>query len=86
MSVGPIVRSPLTDLTGCLVNHQTYGKCADFELDMMECLEAYGVQRGAKKCDTLIADFQECVGMKKQILRVEVCTTNCLLTQIFLLN
>lgn len=72
MSLGPFFRSPFTDLTGCVINHQTYGKCAEFEMNMMDCLEAYGVNRGVEKCKDLIADFQECAGMKKQILRFTV--------------
>lgn len=72
MSLGPFFRSPLTDLTGCVINHQAYGKCAEFEMDMMDCLEAYGVDKGVIKCKDLIADFQECVGMKKQMLRITV--------------
>lgn len=78
MSLGPFLRSPLTDLTGCVVNHQTYGKCAEFEMDMMDCLEAYGVNKGAVKCKDLIGDFQECVGMKKQMLRFTVTSSNFL--------
>ena len=72
MSLGPFFRSPLTDLTGCLINHQSGGKCAEFEMDMMDCLEAYGMDKGAVKCKDLIADFQECVSQKKQILRMTV--------------
>lgn len=72
MSLGPFLRSPLTDLTGCLINHQTYGRCAEFEMDMMDCLEAYGMDKGAIKCKDLVSDFQECVGSKKQIMRMIV--------------
>lgn len=72
MSLGPFFRSPLTDMTGCVINHQTYGKCAEFEMNMLDCLEAYGVNRGSTKCKDLIADFQECVSMKKQMMRVTV--------------
>lgn len=72
MSMGPFFKSPLTDLTGCVVNHQMYDKCADMEMNVMDCLEAYGIERGLKKCKDLIADFQECAGMKKQQLRLEV--------------
>ncbi|TDG44513.1 hypothetical protein AWZ03_009091 [Drosophila navojoa] len=69
MSLSPFLRLPLTDLTGCLINHQTYDKCGNFEMKMMDCLEAYGMERGKKQCADLIADFQECVGMQKQLLR-----------------
>lgn len=68
----PYLRNPLTDLTGCLVNHQQYGRCGDFEIDMMECLEAYGLEKGRKKCADLIDDFNECHTQRKQLLRFNV--------------
>ncbi|KAI9585760.1 NADH dehydrogenase [ubiquinone] iron-sulfur protein 5 [Glossina fuscipes] len=71
MALTPFFRLPLTDLTGCLVNHQTYDKCGELEMNMMECLEAYGGERGKKMCKDLIDDFGECVNMRKQMLRVE---------------
>lgn len=77
MSLSPFLRLPLTDLTGCLINHQTYDKCGKFEMKMMECLEAYGMERGKKQCADLIADFQECVGMQKQLLRFHVSLQYC---------
>ncbi|XP_017468167.1 PREDICTED: uncharacterized protein LOC108360413 isoform X1 [Rhagoletis zephyria] len=69
MSLGPFLRTPFTDLTGCLINHQTYEKCGKMEMEMMDCLEAYGVERGQKMCADIIADFSECVGVRKQLLR-----------------
>lgn len=72
MSLFPFFRSPFTDLTACMVNHQQYDKCGKFEMKMMECLEAYGMDQGKDKCKLLIEDFQECVGMNKQMLRVHV--------------
>ena len=66
-NVVPYFRSPFTDLTGSLINHQTYGRCEDFEMRMMNCLEAYGAERGRKKCKDLIDDFHECSSLKKQV-------------------
>ncbi|XP_050296671.1 NADH dehydrogenase [ubiquinone] iron-sulfur protein 5 [Anthonomus grandis grandis] len=66
----PFLKSPLTDMSGALVCSQWGGKCADIEMRALECLEAYGVDRGLKKCDTLIKDFDECVYKRKQIQRV----------------
>lgn len=37
----------------------------------LDCLEAYGLERGLKKCDTLIADFRECSLKIKQIKRIQ---------------
>lgn len=34
--------------------------CADIELNMMECLEAYGSKKGLDLCYKYIEDFQEC--------------------------
>jgi len=58
----PFLRNPLSDVTGALYNHQL-SRCAEFEMRMMECLEAYGVNRGQKEseCKALADDFHECV-------------------------
>lgn len=68
----PFIRSPFTDLTAHLVNHQNNGRCADMEMKVMDCMEAYGVDKGTIKCDALIKDFQECTGMEKQLRRFYV--------------
>lgn len=34
--------------------------CADMELNVAECLEAYGVVRGQEKCAKFLEDFKEC--------------------------
>ncbi|KAJ8964679.1 hypothetical protein NQ314_004711 [Rhamnusium bicolor] len=70
MSLSPWLKSPFTDLTGAVVSHQWYGECADFELRALDCLEAYGLDRGLKKCDLLIQDFQECSRKTKQFQRL----------------
>jgi hypothetical protein len=38
-------------------------RCGEFEMRMMECLEAYGVKRGLThpRCEALAGDFKECV-------------------------
>jgi NADH dehydrogenase (ubiquinone) Fe-S protein 5 len=58
----PYLRNPLSDITGSLNNHQM-SKCGEFEMRMMECLEAYGVKRGLThpRCEALAGDFKECV-------------------------
>lgn len=68
----PYIRTPMTDLMGGLYNHQHYGPCGKFELKMMECLEAYGADKGKVKCSDLIDDFNECRKNTKQWLRTEV--------------
>uniref|UniRef100_A0A182R0K2 CHHC U11-48K-type domain-containing protein n=1 Tax=Anopheles farauti TaxID=69004 RepID=A0A182R0K2_9DIPT len=69
MSLGPFFRSPFTDLTASMVNFQQYDKCGELEMASIDCLEAYGTVRGATKCADLLADFQECAFMTKQIAR-----------------
>ncbi|XP_049877143.1 NADH dehydrogenase [ubiquinone] iron-sulfur protein 5-like [Pectinophora gossypiella] len=69
-NLSPFIRSPFTDLTGGLVSHQMYGtQCGPLELQMMECIEFYGLDRGVKKCRCLIEDFKECHTMTKQFGR-----------------
>lgn len=70
--VTPFFRSPFTDLGGAMVNAQHYDKCGPMELKMMECLEAYGLDRGKTKCADIIDDFYECYTMRKQQLRTFV--------------
>ncbi|RZC43074.1 Ndufs5 domain containing protein [Asbolus verrucosus] len=60
MSLSPFFKSPLTDFSGAVVSHQWGGRCANLELKALDCLEAYGLDRGVKVCESLILDFQEC--------------------------
>ncbi|GAB0093947.1 uncharacterized protein DMENIID0001_091400 [Sergentomyia squamirostris] len=69
MSSQPFFRNIFTDVTAAIPNTQHYHKCAEFEINMMECLEAYGTDVGRVKCANLIHDFQECVLQRKQLLR-----------------
>lgn len=85
MSFGPFFRSPFTDLTGSLVNAQQYDKCGAYEMQVMDCLEAYGTERGKTKCQNLIEDFGECVGMRKQMLRFYVSNSIRKLIETFLI-
>lgn len=67
--LSPYFRSPFTDIFGSMINHQQYGRCTRFEMNMMECLEAYGLDKGKVKCVDLIDDFNECQNLTKQYLR-----------------
>ncbi|GLG96986.1 Protein of unknown function [Gryllus bimaculatus] len=71
MSLIPFFRNPITDLTGSLVSRQHFEKCGEFEMRMLQCLEAYGMDRGKQKCADLIEDFSECQTKWKQVLRVD---------------
>lgn len=68
--LSPPFRTPFTDLTGCVISHQWHGKCKDFEMRAIDCLEAYGLNRGLEKCNDLIEDFKECGLRQKREARM----------------
>lgn len=72
MASQPFLRNIFTDMTGAIPNAQHYDKCGAMELRMMECMEAYGLQRGLGKCEALYADFKECFTQQKQRARFMV--------------
>lgn len=69
MSISPFIRSPFTDITGGLISHQMLGRCQKEEMRYMDCLEAYGLERGKKKCDIYYDDYRECHTYTKQFKR-----------------
>lgn len=69
MSISPYIRSPFTDLTGGMVSHQMLGRCQKEEARYMDCLEAYGLERGKVKCQHVYGDFHECSTLTKQFKR-----------------
>lgn len=70
LNITPIIKTPFTDLVGNIGHHQYYGRCADFEMKMMNCFEAYGLERGKVKCKDIIDDFEECHLMTKQVISI----------------
>lgn len=78
-NISPFLRSPVTDITGGLVSHQLLGRCARQEMEMMDCIEAYGLDRGIQKCQSFIEDFKECHTLTKQFKRFAVSTHYVLL-------
>lgn len=72
MSISPFLRSPFTDITGGMISHQLLGKCQNEEARYMECLEAYGLDRGRAKCHPLLHDFKECQTSELQFKRFAV--------------
>ncbi|KAK9497237.1 hypothetical protein O3M35_004594 [Rhynocoris fuscipes] len=70
MPVDPLIRTPLTDLTGMLVTHQD-SRCAGLEMKTMNCFEAYGHLRALEKCSDLMEDYKECFLMQKQAKRYQ---------------
>lgn len=68
-NLSPLLRWPMTDITGGLISHQLLGRCAKQEMDLMDCMENYGLDRGLRKCKGYLDDFAECQTLKKQFLR-----------------
>ncbi|XP_026321053.1 NADH dehydrogenase [ubiquinone] iron-sulfur protein 5-like isoform X2 [Hyposmocoma kahamanoa] len=68
-SLSPFLRLPITDVTSGLISHQIFGRCSVQEMQLMDCLEAYGLDRGLIKCRCYIDDFKECQMMTKQFAR-----------------
>lgn len=69
MNVTPYIKTPFTDVTGHFMHSSFGGRCVDFEIKMMNCLEAYGAYRGERVCADLIEDFRECQFSLKQNAR-----------------
>lgn len=82
MNVSPLFNSPATDLVGLMGHHQHFGRCAKFEMQMMECMEAYGADMSKVKCKDLIDDFDECHTQKKQVglcyIFINCCCRTCI--------
>lgn len=76
MSISPYLRSPFSDVTGGLISHQMLGRCQKEEMRYMDCLEAYGLERGKKKCEFLFDDYHECQTLTKQFKRFLVSDFN----------
>ncbi|KAI5642953.1 NADH:ubiquinone oxidoreductase, NDUFS5-15kDa domain-containing protein [Phthorimaea operculella] len=45
------------------------GRCQKEEIRYMDCLEAYGLERGKVKCKNLFADYHECQTLTLQYKR-----------------
>ena len=65
-----VFRTRFTDLGATMFTHQKMGKCGDFELKMMNCMEAYGKPLGDTKCKDLVDDFSECITNAKKVLKL----------------
>ncbi|GBP27266.1 NADH dehydrogenase iron-sulfur protein 5 [Eumeta japonica] len=69
MTLSPFFRSPFTDITAGMTSHQMLDRCQKEEMKAMDCMEAYGVERGKVKCRDLLDDFHECHTHTKQFKR-----------------
>lgn len=41
--------------------------CSDFQMNSIECVEAYGAVRGRRVCRKYLEDFAECMYNNKQV-------------------
>lgn len=60
---------PTSDISSSLFTQQT-GKCADFEMRYVDCLEAYGYPHGLAKCQDYLDDLTECSLRIKQVMNL----------------
>ncbi|XP_044745397.1 NADH dehydrogenase [ubiquinone] iron-sulfur protein 5 [Coccinella septempunctata] len=67
--LSPFFKSPLTDLTGVTISHQWFGRCQKQEEQALDCMEAYGLERGRRECRVLLDDYKECGMRAKQMAR-----------------
>lgn len=70
MFITPWLWTPFTDFTGAVHTFQEHPRCADLELRVADCMEAYAYNHGLVKCELLFKDFQECVFRGKRTLRI----------------
>ncbi|XP_063994243.1 NADH dehydrogenase [ubiquinone] iron-sulfur protein 5 [Diachasmimorpha longicaudata] len=70
--VPPHIKTPITDIFSNLHNFQNHPDCAIRELELVDCLEAYGPQHAERKCRVLMADLKECVFRTKQRHRLVI--------------
>lgn len=73
-TITPFFRNFWTDVFGSMSTFQEHPECANRELQVVDCLEAYGVIGGKTKCRVLLDDFRECVMKGKQFQRVKIMT------------
>lgn len=46
--------------------------CTDMELNMMECLEAYGLSKGRLMCQKYMEDYRECKMPRLRVMRANI--------------
>lgn len=71
-TITPLIKTFWTDLFAGLVSYQTHPRCATRELEVVDCMEAYGIYQGQTKCRILMDDFRECVTSTKQNHRINI--------------
>jgi len=66
----PTIKTFATDMGANILNFQQ-GRCQDFELNALECIEYYGSKQGLTACKDWYDDYIECVHQSKQKLRIK---------------
>lgn len=66
----PFIKTPVTDWFNQVFNFQCRKDCANYEIQLADCMEAYGYHRGKEKCRLIIEDMYECLFMWKRTRRV----------------
>lgn len=62
-----VIRGPADFMNLMGRNEITSRRCGDMEMDALECLNAYGLTRGQKVCQTYVNDFKECALAAMQV-------------------
>ncbi|XP_077265348.1 NADH dehydrogenase (ubiquinone) 15 kDa subunit [Temnothorax americanus] len=68
----PLLKGPFTDLFLHIRGIQCVEECAPYEVQYVDCLEAYGYHRGKEKCRLILEDMYECVMKIKRGRRVKL--------------
>lgn len=67
----PLFKGPITDLFSQVRSLQFLKQCAQYELQYVDCLEAYGYHKGKKECRLILEDMYECAIKIKRLRRIE---------------
>ncbi|XP_012222101.1 NADH dehydrogenase [ubiquinone] iron-sulfur protein 5 [Linepithema humile] len=66
----PLFKTPITDVFFHVRNLQCLKECAHYELQLIDCMEAYGYHKGKEKCRLILSDMYECGVKFKRAQRV----------------
>lgn len=66
----PMFKGPLSDIFLSVRNVQCLKECAPYEIQYVDCMEAYGYHRGKEKCRLILEDMYECVFKVKRLRRI----------------
>ena len=83
----PYIRSFWTDSTPGIQSAQTRDEgnhpvCAFYEINAVECYEAYGFYRGERYCRDFQQDWDECITGWKQVTSLSLLTPFTLVSHI----